>query len=113
MRFDGTVVADTPHYPSDGRGGKTTTAADSFARDANFTVITALVGGTEATGVTFSIFDEDDNEVWYINQDVSNHAIWGPIIFGQDGPVLQGNWYVETSGTTPEWSIQFQIKEGR
>ena len=112
MQFKGTVVAATAYYPSDGRGGRTATAGDSFVRDAERCRITYLVGTIEGSNAILSIFDGDDNEVFVLERTTAVSAI-EPIMFGEDGPVLQGNWYVESTDTTPEWNIGFKIVEGR
>ena len=112
MQFKGTVVAATAYYPSDGRGGKTATAGDSFVRDSELCRLTYLVGSIEAQNAVFSIFDGDDNEVFTLTRTTAV-AAQEPIMFGEDGPVLQGNWYVESTDTTPEWNIGFKVVEGR
>ncbi len=112
MRFEGTIVANDPYYPSDGRGGKTTTVGDSFVRDAGLTIITRIDGGRQSANHTLRIFDEDDNEVWQFFVNSTTEPQW-PFPFGQDGIVLQGNWYVTADVTAVEWAILFQVKEGR
>lgn len=112
LRFDGTVVAATDYYPSDGRGGKTTTATDSFARDADETLITFVTGGTQTSGVEISIHDQDGNKVWGLTQGTSGQGQWGEV-YGEYGPLVLGNWSVQTTGTAPEITVGFRILSSR
>lgn len=112
LHFKGTVTASTPYYPADGRGGKTLTETDSFVRDADLCQLTYLVGSIEAQNAEFTIYDGDGNEVFSLERTTSVSPI-EPIMFGENGPVIQGNWYVESTDTTPEWNIGFKVLASR
>jgi hypothetical protein len=111
MYFVGTVSADTPYYPTNGKGGYTATATASHVRDALATVITGMYGGREGGAQPLiRLFDQDNNEVFSFKADDTSRGIW-EFPFGQDGPTLTGNWYVKTDQTTPDWRILYQVKE--
>lgn len=118
LKFEGddvdavAVVATTPYYPADGRGGFSDTDTVSFVRDADLSLITFIVGSLEAQNAILTFWDEDDKPVFRVERTSAVSAL-EPIIFGEFGPILQGNWYVTSTDTTPEWSIGFKVLSSR
>jgi len=114
LKFEGTdvdsvaVVAATPYYPDNGRGGFTTDPDESIVRNTDRSVLTYLHGTKESVTSILTFYDGDDNAIFYFQQADTAVDQWG-IDFGDNGPVLYGNWYVVSSTTTPEWNIGFKI----
>lgn len=115
IQFDTAMAAATAYYPSNGAGGYTATAADSFVSDAEETELRSVCVPGSASGAQSMQILHEDGTTAYEAYIPAQTEPWKEEWAEGEGISIRGAWSVEfpsVASATDFWRIQFQVVRG-